>query len=483
MGLRSLLPLAMGLHCVLFEPNVELREFTTELFALNGFHDFELDNVCLADHVGTAKFYVSVNPYMSSLDDNWAADQGASREIDVPLTTLDNWMSDRPDLVRRPALLKIDVEGAEAQVLQGARRYIEERQPPIICEVGMNADKREQIWDYCLLLRYAIQPVRAALAGLAQPLDRATFVELSSNPIFCSRRGRHKLPSVMSVEQRHDVCFVVSCHAGTEKYIPMVRSLLAAFWPEHPASCFVTDGATQPAEDVWSFPAKAWVELLQAGLARIAQERPQTKYVLHMLEDHCPLRRCDARRLAHIFAIAAREDFAAASFPTYAWPWHETDPTEHPDGLIRTWRRKETREFDGELFAAVPRDFFRYFQVQPTLWRLDYLQAACANALAKRIGDAWASRRCAGQGPSNTTSRATAGQPFITASSRKEKSMRRLSPIGSQARPRIASHPCPRHDWDRSPMLFDLIQMLISAKRVLPRTLARVKKRMTASRR
>jgi hypothetical protein len=186
------------------------------------------------------------------------------------------------------------------------------------------------------------------------------------------------------------IAFLVTCHSRTEKYIPLVRDLLATFWPEHPPCCFLTDGTTQAAGDAWSFPDAAWVALLQAGLARIGQEQPQTQYVLHMLEDHCPLRRCDAERLARIFAIAEREDFAAVSFPTYAWPWDETDMTEHPDGLVRTWRRKETRELDGELFAAVPRDFFRYFQVQPTLWRLDYLQAACAYAQAEGIGDVWA---------------------------------------------------------------------------------------------
>jgi hypothetical protein len=194
----------------------------------------------------------------------------------------------------------------------------------------------------------------------------------------------------MSTEHLSTVVLVVTSHTRTEKYIPLVRDCLATFWPEHPRCYFLTDGTTQAAEDVWNVPDLAWVELLQAGLARIRQERPRTKYVLHMLEDHCPLRRCDAQRLARIFAIAVCEDFAAVSFPTYAWPWHETDTREHADGLVRTWRRKETRELDGELLAAVPQDFFRYFQVQPTLWRLDYLQAACAYAQAEAVGDVWA---------------------------------------------------------------------------------------------
>lgn len=186
------------------------------------------------------------------------------------------------------------------------------------------------------------------------------------------------------------IILLVTSHSRTDKYIPLVRNLLAAFWAEHPRCCFLTDGTSQAAADVLSFPGLAWIELLQAGLAAIKRERPTTTFVFHMLEDHCPLRHCDAKRLDRIFAIAGREDFAAVLFPTYAWPWHETDATKYADGLVRTWRRKEIQEIDGEVFAVVPADFFRYFQVQPTLWRLDYLEQACAYAIAQGIKDAWA---------------------------------------------------------------------------------------------
>lgn len=181
----------------------------------------------------------------------------------------------------------------------------------------------------------------------------------------------------------------VTAHSRTEKYIPLVRNLIDTFWRSHPPRYFLTDGASQSENDVVSFPRLNWVELAAAGLAQLKHRHPQATHVFLMLEDHCPLRSCDERRLEEIFAIASREKMSAIAFPTYSWPWQETESRSFADGFVRTWRRKETIVRDGELFAVVPRDFFRYFQVQPTLWRFDYLQAACDYALTRGIADAW----------------------------------------------------------------------------------------------
>jgi len=177
MGLRSLLPLSMGLHCILFEPNEELRDFTTKMFALNDFSGYELRNMCLGDRTGAARFYFSENPYMSSLDRDWVAGQGASREIEVPVTTLDDWMSKRSDLSQKPSYIKIDVEGAELQVLNGARQYVERLRPPIICEIANKPDNRGQIWDYCYSLQYGIHSIRNSPGRLVEPIDRSSFID------------------------------------------------------------------------------------------------------------------------------------------------------------------------------------------------------------------------------------------------------------------------------------------------------------------
>lgn len=188
---------------------------------------------------------------------------------------------------------------------------------------------------------------------------------------------------------RRSVFLAVTAHSRTEKYIPLVRNLMDTFWSSHPHRYFLTDGISQSATDVISLSGLNWVELAFGGLARINQKYPHATHVFLMLEDHCPLRACDGARLERIFDIAIREKLPAVAFPTYSWPWYDTESRDYSDGLVRTWRRQEIIERGGEMFAVVPRDFFRYFQVQPTLWRLDYLQAVLDCALTQGLRDAW----------------------------------------------------------------------------------------------
>lgn len=127
-----------------------------------------------------------------------------------------------------------------------------------------------------------------------------------------------------SLSQDGTIAFLVTSHSRTEEYIPLVGNLLDTFWSEHPPRYFLTDGVSQASGNVLSFPGLTWIALFSAGLGRIKRERPQTRYVFHMLEDHCPLRPCDGNRLDRIFEIAAGNDLDAVSFPTYPWPWNET---------------------------------------------------------------------------------------------------------------------------------------------------------------
>jgi len=286
---------------------------------------------------------------------------------------------------------------------------------------------------------------------------------------------------VISTKQDGAIAFLVTSHSRTDKYIPLVRDLLDTFWSEHPPWYFLTDGVSQPSGDILSFPGLTWIELFSAGLARIRRDRPQTKYVFHMLEDHCPLRPCDGDRLGRIFEIAGRNELAVVSFPTYSWPWHETDATIYPDGLVRTWRLTETVELDGELLAVVPPDFFRYFQVQPALWRLDYLEAACVYAMAQGVTDAWAFEAMrwpnVGRHYVSRFDWPTVHHGFLVQG--------KLNPaaIVYLDRKRAApSHRALVRDaiGIESPMLFDSIQMLIRTKRLIRRGLAGVKKRVSA---
>lgn len=182
---------------------------------------------------------------------------------------------------------------------------------------------------------------------------------------------------------------LVTSHRKAAHYLPLVREALDAFWPNRPPVRFISDGGVEPAADVFLEPEPRFVPLLANGLARLRAEFPDVTHIIHMLDDHCPLRPCDFDRISAVVSNAIEQDLAAVSFPTYSWPWDNTETTEYADGLVRTWRRIDTVKIAGETFARVPMDFFRYFQVQPTIWRVSYLDNACAVACAAGVFDPW----------------------------------------------------------------------------------------------
>jgi hypothetical protein len=152
---------------------------------------------------------------------------------------------------------------------------------------------------------------------------------------------------------------------------------------------FLTDAGLEPQSDTFVEGDADFAQLLMHGLTRLRAMYPAVTRVFYMLEDHCPLRHCDTDRLLRVCEVAAKHDLAAVSFPTYKWPWGEVESKMYADGLVRTWHKIEIANFSGERFAVVPRDFFRYFQLQPTLWRLKYLERVCVAAIAAGKVDPW----------------------------------------------------------------------------------------------
>jgi FkbM family methyltransferase len=92
----------------------------------------DLLNVAVSDCVGSAQFSISnYRRAASSLEGFGRFTNGGTMHT-VRTVTLD-WMLEQ---FRAPAVLKIDVEGAEELVLQGATRLLSETRPVILCEVG-----------------------------------------------------------------------------------------------------------------------------------------------------------------------------------------------------------------------------------------------------------------------------------------------------------------------------------------------------------
>jgi len=183
---------------------------------------------------------------------------------------------------------------------------------------------------------------------------------------------------------------LVSTFSRMKKYAPAIEAAMDCCWPHHPSIYFIGDCKIVEVKNQLCFFNACWTEILLRGLLALTKKHAGITHVFHMLDDHCPLRPCNTEAISAYLEIARSRDLAVVSFPTYEWPWTQTEQTDYPDGLIRMWRKVEVDIVDGRRLAIVPRDFFRYFQVQPAWWNINYLVEACRTALDKGIRDPWA---------------------------------------------------------------------------------------------
>lgn len=121
----------VGAHgCVrAFEPLPDVRERLLRNIAMNGFTNVHVGEEALCNTTGTAHFHRGPkgNHGMSSL----RCMAGSVQSIEVRTDRLDTIIEPEG----RVRLAKIDVEGAEMEVLRGMRRCIEHQRPDIIVEV------------------------------------------------------------------------------------------------------------------------------------------------------------------------------------------------------------------------------------------------------------------------------------------------------------------------------------------------------------
>jgi FkbM family methyltransferase len=126
--LRELVRLAPRGRHVAWEP---LPAFAASL--RSRFPGVEVREAALADEAGEQELtHVIERPGWSSLAPRPTPGGGPTETIAVSCERLDDVLEDRV----RPRFMKIDVEGAEARVLRGARRTLLEHRPLIVFEHG-----------------------------------------------------------------------------------------------------------------------------------------------------------------------------------------------------------------------------------------------------------------------------------------------------------------------------------------------------------
>lgn len=153
-GLFSFAAAALGAEVVAVEADIWLANLMQRSALLNKLKVTVIPSA-VSDRVGISKLHISDCGRAS----NSLTGGGASQTV---LTLTLDWLLDH---FAPPEVLKIDVEGMEYAVLNGARKVLQLR-PLIFCEVN---DYHEEIGN---LLRTANYKFYAARAGKRQPLDR-----------------------------------------------------------------------------------------------------------------------------------------------------------------------------------------------------------------------------------------------------------------------------------------------------------------------
>jgi len=164
-----------------FEPLPISYKYLVKQFDLS---NVEIYNMALSDTKGTAKFnYVVDSPAYSSLQKgHYVTSNKKIVEISVETDLLDNILDNKLNSNQKVSFIKIDVEGAELQVLVGAKNIIKRDKPIIIFEFGsVTADyyatKPEDIYNLlCLECGLKISLLDSWLNG-EKPLNEEEFKE------------------------------------------------------------------------------------------------------------------------------------------------------------------------------------------------------------------------------------------------------------------------------------------------------------------
>lgn len=128
-GLTSLEFARVAERVLAFEPNPPTAERLERNLAANGLGNVTIVRSAVGSMPGSVTFHESADATLSSAT---VVPRGLLRSFEVPLTTVDTeWVAaGRPDV----SALKIDVEGGELAVLQGASAMLAACKPAILLE-------------------------------------------------------------------------------------------------------------------------------------------------------------------------------------------------------------------------------------------------------------------------------------------------------------------------------------------------------------
>lgn len=135
-----------------FEPLPSANKYFKINADLNHFNDIQVHEVALTNFKGTARFYSNLNPRFPNEKDHLFGDNSLNTEatgniskieFDVKTDTLDNFVKDHLKTGEKIDLIKLDTEGTENLVMEGATDVLKNHRPIIMCEVIKGFIERE----------------------------------------------------------------------------------------------------------------------------------------------------------------------------------------------------------------------------------------------------------------------------------------------------------------------------------------------------
>jgi FkbM family methyltransferase len=179
-----------------FEPRTSAWERLLAMREAYGFDNMHLYCTLVGEAPGSRVFHeCAEHPSSSSLMAGWAGGTPCER----PMVSLDAWAAGNH--VDRAELLKIDVEGAEAEVLKGAREFLRAASPCVILEIR-EAEKREELYGYSL----------GTLFDLLRDAGLTAF--------YCPRKdGLHRISGPEEVTEDDADMFAVHLEGQRGKYL------------------------------------------------------------------------------------------------------------------------------------------------------------------------------------------------------------------------------------------------------------------------
>jgi FkbM family methyltransferase len=155
LGLRSLLALSERKKVFFIEPNKELNVINRERCELNNFLNYTFFELGASDKQGEVQFFIDKTSYNSSVEADAFEKGDITRTELIGIDTLDNL----PGLQTSDSMnicIKIDVEGHELNVLNGAKAVIGRFSPTMIIEVNEKGKHFGQFLELMTSLDYEV---------------------------------------------------------------------------------------------------------------------------------------------------------------------------------------------------------------------------------------------------------------------------------------------------------------------------------------